>query len=310
MVYRAKARIAFGPAAIRRFDASGYRDRLEQSSALSTNATAATKVRAVERKVAAKAIQQQQAAVELERAKNAIQKRTVGSQSKVQQLQNQTAGQYAKINERRAIQQLTRQTPQQITQQSTSQQAVQQQAAEQPTQQSIQQYAPQVTLNKTQNSSGNYKRIKLGASESQNPSFQGDGAGRVSPTNGGTASKKAAGIINEAMKYRGRMYQWGGSTPQSSFDCSGLIQWAYKSMGVSIPRVSNDQARYGKKVPLSAMRPGDLMAWDNSSRNSGADHIAIYIGNGKVLEAARAGTPIRVSKLYDTSRAWGVQILK
>lgn len=151
---------------------------------------------------------------------------------------------------------------------------------------------------------------KLGydAASGANTNFRG-GDGRLVAV-GGNASKKAAGIINEALRYRGRMYQWGGSTPQTSFDCSGLVQWAYKSMGVALPRVSADQARSGRKVPLGALRPGDLVAWDNSSRNNGADHIAIYLGNGQIIEAPRSGVAIRVRALGNEQNAWGVQILK
>jgi cell wall-associated NlpC family hydrolase len=151
---------------------------------------------------------------------------------------------------------------------------------------------------------------KLGydASSGANVNFRG-GDGRLVAV-GGNASKKAAGIINEALRYRGKMYQWGGSTPQTSFDCSGLVQWAYKSMGVSLPRVSADQARSGRKVPLRALRPGDLVAWDNSSRNNGADHIAIYIGNGQIIEAPSTGQQIRVRALGNEQNAWGVQILR
>lgn len=151
---------------------------------------------------------------------------------------------------------------------------------------------------------------KLGydAASGANSNFRG-GDGRLVAV-GGDISKKAAGIINEALKYRGKMYQWGGSTPQTSFDCSGLVQWAYKSMGVALPRVSADQARSGRKVPLRALRPGDLVAWDNSSRNNGADHIAIYIGNGQIIEAPRTGEQIRVRALGNEQNAWGVQILR
>jgi cell wall-associated NlpC family hydrolase len=106
------------------------------------------------------------------------------------------------------------------------------------------------------------------------------------------------------------MYQWGGSTPKTSFDCSGLVQWAYKSMGIQLPRVSADQARAGRKVPLQSLRPGDLVAWDNSSRNNGADHIAIYIGNGQIIESPKTGQAIRVRALGNEQNAWGVQILQ
>lgn len=155
------------------------------------------------------------------------------------------------------------------------------------------------------------QQTKLAAPREYNNSNFQSGMGQVVPVGGaGGASKVAAGIINEAMKYRGRMYQWGGASPKTSFDCSGLVQWAYKSMGITVPRVSSDQANFGRKIPLKALRPGDLVAWDNSSRNNGADHIAIFIGNGQIIEAARTGTPVRVSNIYDSGRAWGVQILK
>jgi cell wall-associated NlpC family hydrolase len=70
--------------------------------------------------------------------------------------------------------------------------------------------------------------------------------------------------------------------------------------------VSYQQANYGTRVGIDALQPGDLVAWDNSSRNVGADHIALYIGNGQVLEAARPGTVVRVSKIYGD--AYGVKL--
>lgn len=121
---------------------------------------------------------------------------------------------------------------------------------------------------------------------------------------------KRGKIIDEAQKYLGRMYQWGGSNPSTSFDCSGLVQWAYKKVGISLPRVSAQQARSGRRVPINQLKQGDLVAWDNSSRNVGADHIAIYIGGGKIIEAAKRGTAIRVRNLGKGEGAWGVQIMK
>lgn len=117
-------------------------------------------------------------------------------------------------------------------------------------------------------------------------------------------------ILRVAQQQLGKPYVWGGSTPQSSFDCSGLVQWAYRSVGIKLPRVSADQARYGRRVPTNQLRRGDLVAWDNSSRNVGADHIAIYLGGGKIIEAAKTGTNIRVRALGQGEGAWGVQVLR
>lgn len=115
---------------------------------------------------------------------------------------------------------------------------------------------------------------------------------------GGT-SAGAASVVAEAKKYVGMPYVWGGSSPaDGGMDCSGLVQYVYGKHGVDLPRVSADQARSGSPVAsLAEARPGDLIAWDNSSRNVGADHIAIYLGDGKMLEAPRTGLDIRITTI-------------
>jgi len=88
-------------------------------------------------------------------------------------------------------------------------------------------------------------------------------------------------VVAEAKEFLGLPYVWGGNSKEKGVDCSGLVQQVYKKFGIELPRLSADQARQGTAVAnLSQAKPGDLLAWDNSSRNSGADHIAIYIGNG------------------------------
>ncbi|WP_220793405.1 transglycosylase SLT domain-containing protein [Nocardioides stalactiti] len=101
-------------------------------------------------------------------------------------------------------------------------------------------------------------------------------------------------VVAEAKKYLGVPYVWGGTT-ERGLDCSGLVQLVYKTLGYDLPRVSADQARSGTEVAsLADAQPGDLIAWDNSSRNNGADHIAIYIGDGKMIEAPRTGLDVRI----------------
>jgi soluble lytic murein transglycosylase-like protein len=108
-------------------------------------------------------------------------------------------------------------------------------------------------------------------------------------------------VVTEARRYLGLPYVWGSTDPSKGLDCSGLVQLVYKNLGIDLPRVSADQARQGTKVDsLAQARPGDLLAWDNSSRNNGADHIAIYVGNGKMIEAPRTGLNVRIVDVPST----------
>lgn len=117
--------------------------------------------------------------------------------------------------------------------------------------------------------------------------------------------RKAA--VQTALRYVGTPYVWGGTTP-SGFDCSGLVQYALGQAGKRAPRISYQQANMGRRVALNQLRPGDLVAWDNSSRNNGADHIALYIGGGRIVEAPRPGLAVRVRTLGSNEGAWGVSL--
>lgn len=120
-----------------------------------------------------------------------------------------------------------------------------------------------------------------------------DTLARTSVTGG--AGVTGEQVVAKAREMIGLPYVWGGSDPQSGVDCSGLVQSVYSSFGIELPRLSADQARAGTPVASMAdAKPGDLIAWDNSSRNVGADHIAIYIGNGQMIEAPRPGGKVQV----------------
>lgn len=135
-----------------------------------------------------------------------------------------------------------------------------------------------------------------------------DAAGDIDmPFSKGTDGWRKA-VIQAARSAIGTPYVWGGNSLQNGVDCSGLLQQAFAQAGINLPRVSYQQANYGKRVDIKALQPGDLVAWDNSSRNAGADHIALYIGNGKIIEAARPGTKVRVRALGQNEGAWGVRI--
>ncbi|MGO4258752.1 transglycosylase SLT domain-containing protein [Marmoricola sp. RAF53] len=126
-----------------------------------------------------------------------------------------------------------------------------------------------------------------------------DGAGATAAAGG--ASTGGSAVVAEARKYLGLPYVWGGESITKGVDCSGLVQSVYKTLGYDLPRLSADQARSGRKVESMAQaQPGDLIAWNNSSRNSGADHIAIYIGDGKMIEAPRTGLKVRIVDVPST----------
>lgn len=108
-------------------------------------------------------------------------------------------------------------------------------------------------------------------------------------------------VVTEARRYLGLPYVWGGTDPTKGMDCSGLVQVVYKSLGYDLPRVSYQQAAAGRPVAsMAEAQPGDLLAWDNSSRNNGVDHIAIYVGGGKMIEAPRTGLDIRIVDVPST----------
>src|SRR6478735_5153197 len=96
-----------------------------------------------------------------------------------------------------------------------------------------------------------------------------------SASGAGTASTTGDQVVAEAKKYLGLPYVWGGTDPTKGMDCSGLVQVVYRKFGIELPRLSAAQAQQGTPVAsLAEAKPGDLLAWNNSSRNVGADHIA------------------------------------
>ncbi|MDQ2725489.1 MAG: NlpC/P60 family protein, partial [Actinomycetota bacterium] len=90
----------------------------------------------------------------------------------------------------------------------------------------------------------------------------------------------------------GKTYVYGATGP-TTFDCSGLTQFVWNKAGVSIPRVAIDQDNYAVPVPLSDVRPGDLVFF-------GADvhHVGMYIGDGLMINAPHTGDVVRVSSIW------------
>ncbi|MEU9620323.1 NlpC/P60 family protein [Streptomyces sp. NPDC088251] len=102
-------------------------------------------------------------------------------------------------------------------------------------------------------------------------------------------SRAGGEAVEYALGQVGKPYVWGAEGPDS-FDCSGLTSQAWAKAGRTIPRTSQEQWRQLPKVPLNALRPGDLVIYFPK-----ATHVALYIGNGLVVQAPRPGTQVKVS---------------
>lgn len=109
--------------------------------------------------------------------------------------------------------------------------------------------------------------------------------------------RQAANLVQ---KYLGVNYVWGGTTP-AGFDCSGLIQYVYRSLGVHVPRTTYEQWDAGQPVK-GDLQPGDAVFFTGSDPKDGKPgHEGMYIGNGLFIEAPHTGAQVRVSKLADRS---------
>jgi cell wall-associated NlpC family hydrolase len=103
----------------------------------------------------------------------------------------------------------------------------------------------------------------------------------------GAGSQAAAA----AMSQRGKMYLWGAEGPDR-FDCSGLTLWAYRQVGISLPHSSRAQFGYGKSVSVNELQAGDLLFYGSSAGS--IHHVAMSIGDGKLVHASQSGTPVKV----------------
>ena len=102
-----------------------------------------------------------------------------------------------------------------------------------------------------------------------------------------STSTSASKLISYAKKFLGKPYVWGAQGP-NGFDCSGFTYYVFKnSAGITLPRTSSMQSKYGTAVSKSNLKPGDLLFFDTvGSNNGGVTHCGIYIGNGQMIHAA------------------------
>ncbi|WP_327115818.1 C40 family peptidase [Streptomyces sp. NBC_01341] len=135
------------------------------------------------------------------------------------------------------------------------------------------------------------ERTTLSASTgSPSPSSSSSSAARVSSS----ATGSAASVVAFAQSQVGDAYVSGGTGP-NSWDCSGLVQAAFRTVGVDLPRVSQDQSTAGTQVSLDNLQPGDILYWGGAGS---AYHVGIYVGGGQFVGAQNSSTGV-VQKSLD-----------
>ncbi|MER6530832.1 NlpC/P60 family protein [Streptomyces sp. NPDC001508] len=120
------------------------------------------------------------------------------------------------------------------------------------------------------------------------------GDGRTALPAAGQAAapgSRAAAAVAYAYQKLGSPYVWGATGPYA-FDCSGLVQAAYRSAGIALPRTSYAQIGAGRRVSRSQLLPGDLVFF-----YSGVSHVGIYVGNGQMIHAPNPSTPVRLAPI-------------
>ncbi|WP_405772570.1 NlpC/P60 family protein [Streptomyces sp. NBC_01538] len=115
-------------------------------------------------------------------------------------------------------------------------------------------------------------------------------------------NSRAAAAVSYAYQKLGSPYVWGATGPDA-FDCSGLIQAAYRNAGISLPRTTYAQINAGQRVSQSELLPGDLVFF-----YSGISHVGIYVGHGQMIHAPNPSAPVRVAPLNEMPFAGATRV--
>ncbi len=104
--------------------------------------------------------------------------------------------------------------------------------------------------------------------------------------------------VSYARHLLGIPYVWGGSSPRSGFDCSGLVRYVYQRVGITLPHSSYADFNLGQRISRWALKPGDLVFFD------GVGHVGLYIGGGRFIHAPHSGTRVEISSLAEYSGSY------
>jgi cell wall-associated NlpC family hydrolase len=123
----------------------------------------------------------------------------------------------------------------------------------------------------------------------------GEAAGEAAPAPPPVDASKGAQVVAIAMRYLGVPYKWGGASPSTGFDCSGLTMYVYAQVGVSLPHYAAAQYQLGAPVSREQLQPGDLVFY------RGLGHMGMYIGGGNYIHAPQTGDVVKISGVYARS---------
>ena len=123
----------------------------------------------------------------------------------------------------------------------------------------------------------------------QEPTFN------YTPFKSENTSSTAQKVINQARQFLGGKYSWGGSSPNSGFDCSGLIKYVVNSVGIDLPRTATQQGKVGQEINLQQAQPGDII-WFGSKNSPSGQHIGLIsrIDNGQIYIIDAAGKKLGI----------------
>lgn len=114
-------------------------------------------------------------------------------------------------------------------------------------------------------------------------------------------ASKYANAAYQSKRFVGTRYIWGGTTPRG-FDCSGFVQYVYRTYGgVNLPRTSQAQARVVKRISVRNAKAGDLLFWQ--SRNGNVFHVGISLGNGNFISALNPRVGLKINNMYQPTFA-------
>ncbi|WP_373202774.1 C40 family peptidase [Citrobacter amalonaticus] len=126
-------------------------------------------------------------------------------------------------------------------------------------------------------------------------------SGKIADAHKVKVQKATSTAMNKLMSQIGKPYRWGGTSPRTGFDCSGLVYYAYKDLvKFRIPRTANEMYHLRDAAPIDRgeLKNGDLVFFRTQGRGT-ADHVGVYVGNGKFIQSPRSGQEIQITSLSE-----------
>ncbi|HEY3549727.1 MAG TPA: C40 family peptidase [Gaiellaceae bacterium] len=111
-------------------------------------------------------------------------------------------------------------------------------------------------------------------------------------------------VVAYARHFLGTPYSYGGSSPRTGFDCSGLVRFVYGHFGIALPHSSWADLAHGHRIGRRFLRPGDLVFF------YGAGHVGIYAGSGRFIDAPHTGSRVRISTMHEYGSYYGARRLR